>query len=504
MVDTVCGLVQLHGRYACRDHDPMRAVRQTIRRHRTRLIGFVSAVLALSHSIAGAAEVDLQQAINYALTQNKSLVRAALDVDASRFGIDVTQAEFGLSIQPQASISGSQGDNGYSYGLVTSKKLITGTELTVGGVVDELPEELSGFGLRQGRRVQVAISQPIFRNFGRLVHGEGLLQANNALRTAQRQYELQKNDLVIGVVESYESLLRLQRQVESDAESFRRMDELHRVTMAHERLGKATRGDTLRVELLRGEAVARLEIARERLASTQQDFAELLGFRPDAEFQLSPVPVLAFELPEINEAVRIALRNRVDYAQALQDREDSLRNVQIARRSLLPDVKLTLGHEWRDEEFGVTDGLALDENVWFFRVSVGTDLNRAAERANVGSAALRQRSSTQLVEIIELSIARLVQQHLLAYRRALEELEIAKRNFGLASSRAELTRRLFELDRENNFSVTDAETAFIRSENLLFIARSESVNSGYRLMRALGTLVEAPASLKPAGIYSYQ
>ncbi len=431
-------------------------------------------------------------------------MRTALDADATKFGIDVTQAEFRLSVRPQASVTGSQGDSGYSYGLITSKKLITGTELSIRGTVDELPDELIGFGLNQGGRVQVAITQPIFRNFGRLIHGEGFIQANNDLKTAQRRYELQKNDLVISVVETYESLLRLQRQVDSESESFKRMDQLHRVTKAHELLGKTTRVDTLRVALLRGEAASRLQFAKERLSSTQKDFVELLGVPLVTEFQLTPVPVLAFEIPEINEAVRIALENRVDYAQVIQDREDSLRNVQIARRSLLPDVRLTVGHEWRGDGVGSSGVFDLNENIWFFRVSVGTDLNPAIERANLGSAAYRERSATKLIEIVELSIARLVQQHLLAHRRAREELNIATRNFGLAESRAKLTRRLFTLGREDNFSVTDAETAFVRSENQLFLAQSESVNSGYRLMRALGTLVESPPNLKPKSIYSQQ
>ena len=282
------------------------------------------------------------------------------------------------------------------------------------------------------------------------------------------------------------------------------MDQLHRVTKAHELLGKTTRVDTLRVALLRGEAASRLAFAKERLSSTRNDFVELLGVPRDAEFQLAPVPALDFEIPEIDDAVKIALENRVDYAQVIQDREDSLRNVQIARRSLLPDVRLTVGHEWRGDGVGSSGVFDLNENIWFFRVSVGTDLNPAIERANLGSAAYRNQSATKLIEIIELSIARLVQQHLLAHRRARQELNIATRNFGLAESRAKLTRRLFTLGREDNFSVTDAETAFVRSENRLFLAQSESVNSGYRLMRALGTLVESPPNLKPQSIYSLQ
>ena len=352
-------------------------------RRQTLLAGLAVAFLGLAHSIAWASEsIDLTQAINYALTQNRSLVRAALDVDATKFGIDVSQADFQLSVRPQASVNSSAGDNGYSYGLVTSKKLMTGTELSVSGAVDDIPDVLNNFGLRQGRRVQVAISQPIFRNFGRLIHGEGIIQASNDLKTAQRRYELQKNDLVISVVETYESLLRLQRQVDSDTDSFERMEQFHRVTEAHERLGKATRVDTLRVALLRGEAASRLEIAKERLSSTQKDFVELLGFSLDKDFQLAPVPVLAIEVPEINEAVRIALENRVDYAQVLQDREDTLRNVQIARRSLLPDVRLTVGHEWWDQSASPSSAFGLDDNIWFFRVSVGLGGTETYHRTN--------------------------------------------------------------------------------------------------------------------------
>ena len=375
--------------------------------------------------------------------------------------------------------------------------------MSVSGGVDNIPDELSGIGLRQGS-VQVAISQPIFRNFGRLIHGEGLVQSNNDLKTVQRQYELQKNDLVISVVATYESLLRLRRQVDSEAESFERMDQLHKVTKAHELLGQTTRVDTLRVALLRGEAASRLEIAKERLSSTQNDFVELLGLPFHTQFQLTPVPVLAFEIPEIDAAVRVALDNRVDYAQVLQDREDSVRNVDIARRRLLPALTLTVGHEWQGEGATSSQAFDLNDNIWFFRVSVGTDLNPAVDRANLSKARLRERSSSELIEIVELSIARLVQQHLLAHRRARAELDIAKRNFDLADSRAKLTRRLFKLGRENNFAVTDAESSFIRSENRLFLAQSESVNSGYRLMRALGTLVESPAHLKPANRFSHQ
>ncbi|MCZ6619184.1 MAG: TolC family protein, partial [Gammaproteobacteria bacterium] len=292
-------------------------------------------------------------------------------------------------------------------------------------------------------------------------------------------------------------ILRLRQQVQSDQASFKRMDALHRVTRTKEVLGRTTRVDTLRVELLQGQALARLESSKERLDSTQRDFAELLGFMPDTFFELKPPPILEFDVPQSAECVKIALANRLDYAQALQDSEDAARGVRIARRKLLPDLNLIAGHSWRGDDPIGLDPARLEENAWYVGLSVDTDLNRTRERNALGQAGIDQSSAQQTVEIVERSIARQGQQHYLAYRRAQAEVKIANRNFDLAAARGKLARRLFEFGRGDNFSVTDAETAFLQAERQLLLARAEASISGYRLFRALGTLIEVPQELKP-------
>ena len=91
-------------------------------------------------------------------------------------------------------------------------------------------------------------------------------------------------------------------------------------------------------------------------------------------------------------------------------------------------------------------------------------------------------------------------QRLLNYRRAHAELGILERNLDHAAARLQLAQRLFEAGRGDNFSVTDAEQAFLDAESRLLTGRSDATLSGYQLLQSLGTLTETPDSLKPQRI----
>jgi len=464
--------------------------------------GFTSIVFFLISLQSFAQEtIDLPQAINYALTQNRELGRSALGVYSSAFEVTKAKTELQLNISPEVSVGFSDGRELSSYGVRASKKLTWGTEMSVGSHL--LKERDDYVSLNRGS-IQIEIQQPIFRNFGSLIHKEALIQASNDFKTAQRSLEMLKADLVIEVVQTYEKLLQLKRQVQSDQESFKRMDKLYRITKAKEILGRTTRIDTLRVEHLRGQALFRLEATQERLSSAQRDFAELLGFSPDKVFKLKSTPLLEYKVHQPEEAIRIALQNRLDYAQILQDYMDVNRGVHIAQRRLLPDLKLIARKEWFGEVESLQDFSHLNENIWFVGISFDMDINLKRERAALEQARLNQNSAFQTIEIVELSIARQVHQAILAYRRAQAELEIAERNFNLAAARAKLAQRLFELGRGDNFSVTDAEESYLQAENQLLSVQANVSLAGYWLSNVLGTLIEPSEELKPKPIQKDQ
>lgn len=439
--------------------------------------------------------LDLEDAIAQALAQNRTLARNALGVRSSAYGIEGAQAEFRLKLQPDGRAATDQDGSTLQYGLNATRSFLPGTELSMGAQQAERREDTGSDWDRT--TLKVSLSQPLFRNAGILVNREPITQAEQQLRTARRDLERQRGELVVDVVAAFENLIRLGKQIESEEAAWKRIDKLYRLTQARERQGRATRVDTLRVELKRGQSQSRLEISRDRLFFNQRDFAELLGAPPDQVFELEPPPLLELEPPAAEEAVSLALSNRLDYAQTLQDYQDQLRGVKIAQNAMLPSLSLVTRYERVDEDRN--EG-GLEEDIWSVGLGGDTELTRAGERARLAQATLSREAAGETIHIRELSIAREVQQLLSAYQRARSELVIAERNYQLADSRARLARRLFEIGRGDNFSVTDAEDSLNDADTRRHATRAEASISGYQLMQGLGILIEVPDDLKPGAI----
>ncbi|MCS6771951.1 MAG: TolC family protein [Kiritimatiellae bacterium] len=450
------------------------------------LAGF--SALAACAAAYGAERLDLETAINRALANNRELAQRALAARGAERGAAAARAEFAWRLRPEISAERADDADRLRYGFSAGRKWEPGFEIEAGPRI----EHTSGSGDTGPSAIwRVDVRQPLFRNFGALIQREGVLAAESRFRAARRALEQQKADLALRVVEQFETLVKLERQIAADEAALQRLETLFRLTQARERQGRATRVDTLRVDLRRGEALARLETDRERMSSLRRDFAELLGSPPDTLYELIPSPLIELNLPPTEEAVALALSNRLDYAQALQDYADAERSERIARRGLLPEASLIARAETEDEFEGRSDVR------WSIGVSGGSDIVGVRERAQIEQAVLARESAREAVRIREWAIAREVQQSASAYRRARLDVDIAERNHALAEQRARLARRLFDLGRVENRAVTDAEDELAAAESRRLTARAEAVLAAYRYLHALGTLLEAPAELRP-------
>ncbi|MCX6565107.1 MAG: TolC family protein [Candidatus Aminicenantes bacterium] len=436
--------------------------------------------------------VDLSGAIRMALARNRDLARSAFGMSINALDVIRAESAFRLDVRPELYLNSEGSRTATGGGLSVSQKLPWGTQASVEGILAGSSGD--GSPLRQ-KVLQVEISQPLFRNFGALVQREPVVQARQNYRAALRTLEMEKSALALRVIESYESILQLGRRVLVEQASADRMEKLVRLTRAKEVLGRTTRVDTLRAELLRGQAQFRLETIRETLSFEQRDFAELLGADPDTVFDLKPTVLLEVNVPPLEESLKMALRNRLDYAQALQDGADAARGIRIAGRKLLPGLNLVARKSWTEGDALVS--VATSNDHWAVGLSLDMNVNLKEERAALEQARLYGSSADLATGIVELSIAREVNQQRAAYRRARAALGISERNKDLAASRQKLAQRLFELGRGDQFSVTDAEETFLEAENQWLSARAEASLAGFRLLYVLGTLVETPDDLKP-------
>ncbi len=439
--------------------------------------------------------ITLDDAINRALANNPSLKQLRLQTGSAELSIGVARSDFELSLKPEGGVRLDKGGEETDYyGMRLSKKTLYGTEISVSG----LSESLIDTG-RQNR-FTLELSQPLFRFAGALINEEPIIQAKQYRKTASRDLEISRSRTVVAVVEAFEKVIRLKQQLTADEQALLRAESLYKLTLAKERLGRTTRIDTLRVQLQRGQTLSRTQNTREQLASAQRVLGELMGLDNRRLPELVPAPFFHVEIGNLEEAVALALNNRLDYAQAQQQYEDKRRASRIAKRSMLPNLKLVARYEHADDNLFYDKDLNSSQSAWTISLVSDTDFNKNREKLEYRQSLLQQDRAFEQIRAVHLSISREVEQRMLAYQRAEKELEVLEGNYHHAGARLKLARQLFRIGRTDGFSVTDAEQAYFTAQSALLSGKSDASVNAYRLLDALGTLVESPSHLKPRQI----
>ncbi len=456
-----------------------------------------AAVLAGAQEPASApadTALTLEAAIEQALAHNRELVKGALDIQGDRLaGERARETARGLEIVPAGSAGTGSDQDTWRAGLGAAATGAYGTRVAVGAAASQIA--VDGAATVRRAEVKTEVTQPLFRNFGPLVQNEPIVAANETLLAARRAWERDRSALVVQVVQLYEGLIYLRHQIESDEAFAARMERLRLLAAAREQQGKATRTEVMRMELQQGEADVRLETERAQLGIQFQEFANLLGLPLDAAFTLEPPALLDLDVPGADRALAVALAERPDYAQALQDIETGDRQVRLARRNLLPDLKLSAVQTTFGEGDDWSDAGRLDQDDWFVGLTADMNLNLRGARLDAARAGLDAEARRQVAEIVRNRLAVEVNSALANYRRARAALDLAGRNRELAANRAELARALFEAGRAAADSVSDAEADGNTAVLNELAARREASVSAYQLLHVLGTLVPAPREL---------
>jgi outer membrane protein TolC len=458
--------------------------------------------LYVSVRAPAAQPLDLEAAIDLALRQNASLKIAALNCDSRRIALDSAHTAFAVKLSPGAGWRKSDDTEQRQLGLAASRKTSWGTTLELSGESQQrLFQDASDY---HRDSVRVRLSQPLLQQFGPLMNREPIVAAEQAALRAERELELRKADIVLQVVETYEQLFLLQQQESFDQVRLRRLERMRRLTAAKEKQGRAGRVDVLRVELQYGEAESRLNQTRERLTAIRAELAELLGLPASADLEAVRAAWPDIEMPDAAQAVAVAMERRLDFAQVLADCEDAARGVKIARRNLLPDIRWITELERYGEGDTASRAQDLDRDAWLVALTLNTaDVLRRDERIALRQAVLNEKTARVTAASSKRALERQVQQAVAAYARAKAELPLAERNCALAEARMRVAQRMFEIGRGDGFSVSDAEEALLQAQNRLLAAQSEAVITAYRLLRALGMLLETPEHLKPPSPSTY-
>ncbi|HQG73691.1 MAG TPA: TolC family protein [Kiritimatiellia bacterium] len=458
------------------------------------LVLALAAVVAVAQESSPPLTLTLEDAIEQALAHNRDLVRGALDVQRNRLAVEqAREATRNLQVTPLGSAGAGEDREQWRAGVGVSAVGNYGTRVGVAATANQIA--VDGAPTRRRAEIQTTIEQPLLRDFGPLVQQEPVVLANEALLAARRVWERDRSALVVQVVELFETLIYLRHQVTCDEEFSERMSGLRQLAAARAEQGKSSRTDVLRMEWQEGEAQLRLETGRAQLAIRFQELANVLGLPLTTSFTLVPPPLLDLTTGETDEALAVALAERPDYAQALQDVETSSRQERLARRRLLPNLRLAATQTTYGEGPEWSDATRLDQEDWFVGLTADMNLNLRGTRLDVARAGVDVAAREHVAEIVRNRLAVEVHAALAEYRRSRAALALAARNRELAADRAELARTLFTAGRAPADMVSDAETDSSSAMLRELAARREAAVAAYRLLHVLGTLVPAPKEL---------
>lgn len=196
-------------------------------------------------------------------------------------------------------------------------------------------------------RFAAGFNQPLLNGFGFLPNERFMMVAQNDIHTSEELFRQQVTTVVVQVSDAYWDLAAA-RQVVAAAERTRDAAQtLFRQSQAMERLGTAAALDVATANSSLAAAERDIIIARTNLQLQETQLKNMLSKRSDAELDAAdiettdqlPVPNER-DVPELQQALETAFRERPDLLAPEQDLKNQDISVRFTRNGLLPSVSV--------------------------------------------------------------------------------------------------------------------------------------------------------------------
>lgn len=424
--------------------------------------------------------ISLEQAIQIALTHNRSLVNSALGVTSSDLSLKSQKAEFDVKIKPQGAVNYNSATDGYwQTGATVSRKVSTGATLSV----TPLFGEIGGISTNE---VDVSMSVPLLRGAGTKFSMDGVYSGTFAYESAKLSFIQQQAETVLQTVSAVYNSIQTQQQV-----SFleKQLDDLKKhlaLAKIKERNGIINAMDLYRAEI-------RIQNVQEELTSTNEQYANNI----DAVKQVLAIPqqqTIIVSAPVdyatvhigLEEAQKIALKNRIELELSAMQVKEAERQVAIAKNNLLPQLDLRLGYNVAHEE----DFNDLSDKRWTAALSSDTDIFRTSERNDYEKSKLSFRQVQLERQGEEERVVQDVRFQLNSLQKQEERIQIRQEQAKQAMGKLRLAESKFRYSMANNFDLLEAQTELQKAKIDQMVETISYIIGTYSLRSSLGTLID--------------
>ncbi len=340
-------------------------------------------VVELEVSLVGCLEIASENSRDYQ-TRKEQLYLSALDLTAERWRFH--PRPFG-SVEAAVNGIGSEAEEASVDGNLGLTHLLGSGATLVTSIGASLFRALStGDGWDALSALSFAFTQPLLRGSGKLVAQESLTQAERNLAYAVRDFERFRRTFAFEVATRFYALLEAVDQLENQR---RNLDNLIALRQRNEALAQAGRISDIQVDqALQDELRSQNQVLSQEsdLAQRLDDFKLFLGLpipvglRPDrTSFQQLTEEDPVLDQLTLDQAVGIALNERLDLLNTQGTVEDRRRRVAIAEDDLRAALDLAVGANVGSPE-GRPASISTGDSIWFASLGLDLPLDRLNER----------------------------------------------------------------------------------------------------------------------------
>jgi len=437
--------------------------------------------------IAEPLELRLEQAIERALRDNRSIRDARYAIGSSEHGLVAARQAFAVKVRPLSSINYSSSDEReiavWQVGGSVSRTFETGVTVAVEPSIAKGDE---GYDADVG----FSITVPLLRGLGRDVVLDDVYANEFTVAAARRQLHRQRVDTVLETVAAVYGLIREEQLIDLYRQQIVELGQHLRLTAGKERIGLARSMDVYRVEIRIKETEDSLNLARERADSIADQLKAVLAV--PLEQILTVRAPLSYSLItiDLDQAVDVALGRRVELRQGQADIAEAQRKAQVAYHNIMPELQLEAAYT-RGDRIGDEDYLpAYDENLLSVSLSSSTDLARSTEQARWQQSRIAvNRRQLQYAGLTE-NIVREVRRVLNALEKSAERIALRRQQIAQATGKFRLAQVKFRHGEADNFDLMESQGQVQQARADLVSDEINYIINGYRLRAAIGTLLD--------------
>ncbi|MDM8007697.1 MAG: TolC family protein [Phycisphaerae bacterium] len=334
---------------------------------------------------------------------------------------------------------------------------------------------------------------PLLRGAGRSAY-ESRYKAERNLVYAVRTYEQFRRSLAVEIAGRYFNLQRLRQEIVNARESVEQFANDMARAEALWRVGRVEQLDVLRAnqDRLRAintevDAIASYETALDRFkieigmpTETEIDVeypAEVTDSTTKASGVMEPDSLEdALRMPDATEeeAIRVALKYRLDFLNDLDRVDDARRGVAIAENNLLPDLSVygTVQMDTVPERVGA---LKYNTDRTGYRTGMRLDLplDRVAERNALRKSQIAFQQAQRALDEAKDLISLQVRESMREVQQQADSLRIQMLSRDQALARRRAARLWFDLGKMNNRDVVEAQRELLDAQNNLAAAQAQ-------------------------------